>query len=159
MHTLSPDEIDYHHYAAIYYPGGHGQYFDVLSDERIAKIAANIHENGGVLAAAGHGMSSWINIRLSNCHFLVEGKTMTCFPTWAEKAWMNISGYGKYLPMDMEEQFSRRGARLVLPGKDQANVKALTNITDEKSRMVTGSFAFNAEWVGEETVRLMQQHK
>src|SRR5687767_10106465 len=31
MNTLSPDQVRYKDYAAVFYPGGHGQYFDVAS--------------------------------------------------------------------------------------------------------------------------------
>lgn len=153
--TLQPEQVDYRKYAGIYYPGGHGQYFDVLFDQRIADIASAMNVSGAVLGAAGHGMSSWVNIRTPDCRWLVEGLQMTCFPAWAEKSWMNISGYGRFLPMNMEEQFKRKGAKLIIPASDQVNQAAATNISDEKRRVVTGSFAFNAQWVAEEMVRLI----
>ncbi|QNA45259.1 type 1 glutamine amidotransferase domain-containing protein [Lacibacter sediminis] len=156
LNTLPPEKIRVADYAAVYYPGGHGQYFDVLSDERIATIAVAIHSNGGVLAAAGHGMSSWINILLPDGDYLVKGKTITCFPTWAEKEWMSISAYGKLLPFDMEEVFRRRGARLIVPEKNSIKDPAFTNITDTQNKIVTGSFAFNAQWVAEMVVALIK---
>ena len=55
MNTLTPDQVRYKDYAAVFYPGGHGQYFDVVSDERIAALTATIYENKGVIGTAGHG--------------------------------------------------------------------------------------------------------
>lgn len=147
---INPDQYD-----AIYYPGGHGQFWDVLSDERIAGIAARIYENGGVIGAAGHGTASLINIRLSDCNFLVSGKKMTCFPSWAEKLWMPVSNYGKLLPVDMQEVLIRRGAKLVISERETYKNKELTQVTDFENRIVTGSFAGSASWVAEEMLNLL----
>jgi putative intracellular protease/amidase len=160
MHTLSPDQVHYSDYAAVFYPGGHGQYFDVVSDERIAAITAKIYENNGFIGTAGHGVASLINVQLKNGEYLVKGKTMTCFPTWAETAWMNISGYGKYLPFDMQEVLARRGANLIVSrSKETYKEKTLTMITDEKNRIVTGAFAFNATWVAEQMALMISENK
>lgn len=156
MNTLSPDQVRYKEYAAVFYPGGHGQYFDVASDERIAALTARIYENKGIIGTAGHGVASLINVQLKNGEYLVKGKTMTCFPTWAENAWMNISGYGKYLPFDMQEVLARRGANLIVsPSKETYKEKSLTMIVDKDNRIITGAFAFNATWVAEQMTMMI----
>lgn len=154
--TFSPDKINPRAYAAIFYPGGHGQYFDVLSDERIAKIAATIYENGGVVGTAGHGAASLVNIQLGNGKYFVDGKRMTCFPTWAEKIWMNISNYGKLLPLDMEEVLRRRNAILIVATRETVDDDKLTHIANEEQRLVTGSFASSALWVAKEMDRIIK---
>jgi putative intracellular protease/amidase len=156
--TLSPEQVKVKDYVAVYYPGGHGQYFDVINDERISSIAAKIYENGGIIGTAGHGAASLINIQLSNCKYLVENKKMTCFPLWAEKQFMNISAYGKLLPFDMEEVLTRRGAKLVVCTKETRPNKEFTHITDSKNRIVTGSFATSAQWVAEQMVGLIRNN-
>ncbi|NOT76170.1 MAG: type 1 glutamine amidotransferase domain-containing protein [Cyclobacteriaceae bacterium] len=148
--TLSPTQVNPKDYVAIFYPGGHGQYFDVISDERIAVIAAAIYENGGYLGTAGHGAASILDIRLKNGKFLIEGKRMTVFPLWAEKEWMNISNFGKLLQFDMQEVALRRGANLIVCTKATIDDNTLTRVIDTKNRMVTGSFARSAKWVSEE---------
>lgn len=160
MNTLSPDQVQFKDYVAVFYPGGHGQYFDVVSDERISILIARIYENKGIIGTAGHGVASLINIQLKNGEYLVKGKTMTCFPTWAEHAWMNISGYGKYLPFDMQEVLVRRGANLIVsPTKETYKEKSLTMIIDEKNRIITGAFAFNATWVAEQMTMMLDGNK
>jgi len=153
--SLSPQQINSREYIAVFYPGGHGQYFDVMNDERIATIAAKIYENGGIVATAGHGAASLINIQLSSCKYLIENKKMTCFPLWAEKKFMNISNYGKLLPFDMQEVLARRGANLIVCTPETRPNKEYTHIIDEKNRIVTGAFATSAQWVAEETVKLI----
>jgi hypothetical protein len=85
---------------------------------------------------------------------------MTCFPTWAEKVWMNISGYGKYLPFNMQDVLVRRGANLIVsPSKETHKEKSLTMIIDEKNRIITGAFAFNATWVAEQMTMMLSENK
>lgn len=154
--TISPEQVKTEDYHAVFYPGGHGQYFDVMNDERIADITAKIYEKGGVIGTAGHGVASLINVRIKNCKYLVDGKTMTCFPAWAEKQFMNISLYGKLLPFDMQEVLARRGAILIVCTAENRPNKEYTHIIDAKNRMVTGAFASSAQWVAEEVVKLIK---
>ena len=157
--SLSPIEVKNSQYVAIFYPGGHGQYFDVVKDDRISILAAKIYENGGVIGTTGHGAASLINIKLRNNKYLVEGKKMTCFPRWSELKDMYISDYGKLLPFDMQEILTKRGANLIVcPSKEKLN-KECTQIVDYENRMVTGAFAGDADWVAEEIIKQLQTNK
>ncbi len=127
-----------------------------MNDERISRITAAIYEKGGIVGTAGHGVASLINVQLSNCKYLVEGKRITCFPAWAEKQFMNISNYGKLLPFDMQEVLARRGANLVVCTPETRPNKDFTHIVDSRNRMVTGAFAVSAQWVAEEVVKLVK---
>lgn len=155
--TLSPKDVDPANYAAVFYPGGHGQYLDVVNDERIAALTAAIHERGGIVGTAGHGVASLINVQLKDGKYLVAGKKMTCFPHWAELKWMNISEYGKLLAFDMQEVLERRGARLVVSTFETRTEPSLTLVTDPANRIVTGSFASSAQWVAEQMVMLIKK--
>ena len=157
--TLSPAQVNPKDYAAVFYPGGHGQYFDVVNDERIARLAAAIYERGGVVGTAGHGAASLINVQLRNGTYLVENKSMTCFPQWAEKKFMDISNYGKLLAFDMQEVLARRGAKLTVCTAETYGSKELNQIVDVKNRLVTGAFAGSAQWVAEQMVVLMKGKK
>ncbi|MBL0742344.1 type 1 glutamine amidotransferase domain-containing protein [Chryseolinea lacunae] len=157
--TLSPVQVNVKDYVAIFYPGGHGQYFDVMNDERISVIAAKIYENGGVVGTAGHGAASLINVQLSNGSYLVAGKTMTCFPHWAELKFMNISNYGKLLPFDMEDVLARRGAILNVCSAENRDNNSLTLVADAKNKIVTGAFANSAPWVAEQMDLLIKENK
>lgn len=153
--TLSLETIKPNEYAAVFYPGGHGQYFDVIHNERIAQLTAEIYERGGVVGTAGHGVASLIEVRLSNGQYLIKGKKITCFPQWAEHKWMNISNYGKLLAFDMEEVLARRGADLVVSTFETRSDPSLTLVTDKLNRIVTGSFASSAKWVAEQMTLLL----
>lgn len=154
--TLAAAQIEPAEFAAVYYPGGHGQYWDVLHDERIARTTAFIHERGGIVGSAGHGTVSLLNVRSPDGEYFVKNKRMTCFPSWAEKEWMDISEYGKLLPFDMQEVLQQRKAQLVICTKESYKDKSLTVIPDDANRLVTGSFAFNAKAVAQEMCRLLE---
>jgi putative intracellular protease/amidase len=155
--TLTPIQARASDYVAVFYPGGHGQYMDVVNDERISKLVATIYEAGGVIGTAGHGAASLINIQLSNGKYLVDGKRLTCYPTWAEKVFMKNSDYGKLLHFDMEEVLSRRGARLVTSTHETSKDANFNRVIDATGRLVTGAFAQLAQWAAEETVKLLKE--
>jgi putative intracellular protease/amidase len=154
--TLSPESVKPNEYVAVFYPGGHGQYFDVVHDERIAQLTTSIYEKGGVVGTAGHGVASLIEVRLSNGQYLIKGKRLTCFPYWAELKWMNISNYGKLLAFNMEEVLARRGADLVVCTFETRSDSTLTLLVDKPNRIVTGSFAGSAKWVAEQMTKLLK---
>lgn len=154
--TLASRDIDPGRYAGIYYPGGHGQFFDVIGDAAIARAAVAIHAAGGIVGTAGHGTASLADVTLADGRYFVAGKRMTCFPTWAEHAWMNISGYGRLLPFDMQERLAARGADLVVCTRETKDRKDLTIITDDTHRLVTGSFASSAREVAQIMDRLIR---
>lgn len=152
--TLSPSEVDPTKYRAVYVPGGHGQFFDVASDERIALLIARIYEAGGVVGTAGHGTASIVNVKLSDCSYLVSRKRITTYPSWAEERWMNISNYGKLLPFCMQELLQRRGAYLVIAEPETNDNLDRTRVVDQSNRFVTGSYANSAGWVSEEMMKM-----
>lgn len=136
-HSLAPGEINPAHYAGIFYPGGGGQFYDVVNNDSIATIAAAIYENGGVIGAAGHGAVSLLNIRLKDGIYLVQGKRITCFPK-------SISA--KWLPVDWEQGLKQRGATVVLPVSPEEKENGV-QLIEANERIVTGSYAENAAWV------------
>lgn len=144
--TLSPAEIKTENYAGIYYPGGGGQFYDVVDNEQIAAIAAKIYERGGILGAAGHGAASLVNIKTSSGEYIVRNTKLTCFP----KAYS-----AKWLPFDWESLLRQRGAEVMLPVTAVEKDKGVM-LVDESHRMVTGSYAENTQWVAEQMVKLIQ---
>jgi len=153
--SLSPNDVIDSNYVAVYYPGGHGQYFDVVNNEGICAHAAKIYERNGVIGTAGHGAASLINIKLSNKKYLVDGKKLTCFPTWGEKEFMTVSNYGRSIPFDMEEVLKKHGADLTVCAK--GSKKEFCNVVDDKNRLVTGSRADDALWVAEQMLKLVEK--
>ncbi|GAB3335282.1 type 1 glutamine amidotransferase domain-containing protein [Larkinella ripae] len=142
-HTLAPHQVVASAYAGIFYPGGGGQFYDVVHNDAIARLAAAIYEGGGVVGSAGHGAVSLLNIRLTDGGFLVNQKKITGFPQAISARW---------LPIDWEAELKKRGATVVLP-VTAAEKENGVELYDH--RMVSGSYAENAQWVARQMVRLM----
>lgn len=151
-HTLAPRDVDPQHYGAVYFPGGYGAFMDVCNDKRIAKLAVRIHRQGGWIATAGHGAAALTQLKHKGKP-LVKDAALSCFPTWAERAWMQESDHGKLLPFDMEERLRSLGAKVTVPS--QENPKELPTVIDEEHRFLTGAFADAALMVAEELVEYL----
>lgn len=144
--TLSPDEVQWVDYAAVYYVGGHGPIWDVATDEKIAEIAGRIFENKGIISAVCHGSAGLLNIRDSNGEPLLKGKKITGFSNLEER----LVRKSKWVPYLLESELKQRGAEYTkaLPG--------LTHV-EVSGRVVTGQNPRSAKAVAEELVTLLGQ--
>jgi putative intracellular protease/amidase len=144
--TLSPNEVQWEDYAAVYYVGGHGPIWDVATDEKIAEIAGRILENNGVISAVCHGSAGLLNIRDSKGEPLLKGKKITGFSNLEER----LVRKSKWVPYLLESELKQRGAEYTkaLPGFTHVEVSG---------RVVTGQNPRSAKAVAEEVVRLLDQ--
>ena len=144
--TLSPNEVRWEDYAAVYYVGGHGPIWDVATDEKIAEIAGRILENKGVVSAVCHGSAGLFNIRDSKGEPLLKGKKITGFSNLEER----LVRKSKWVPYLLESELKQRGAEYTkaLPGFTHVEVSG---------RVVTGQNPRSAKAVAEEVVRLLDQ--
>jgi putative intracellular protease/amidase len=150
--SLKPEQVDPSVYAIVYIPGGYGQFADVCQNKNIHNLITRAYTAGAVVGAAGHGAASLAYIKFNNDVFFVKGKSMTCFPTWVEKEYMEVSGFGKALPFDMQAELEKNGALLTVSSKENQKINHV--VVDSKNRLVTGSFADNAGTVAEELVKM-----
>jgi putative intracellular protease/amidase len=144
--TLSPNEVQWEDYAAVYYVGGHGPIWDVATDEKIAEIAGRILENNGIISAVCHGSAGLLNIRDSKGEPLLKGKKITGFSNLEER----LVRKSKWVPYLLESELKQQGAEYTkaLPGFTHVEVSG---------RVVTGQNPRSAKAVAEEVVRLLDQ--
>ena len=144
--TLSPTEINPDDYDAIFYAGGHGTMWDFPKNEKLAQIAAEIYEQGGVVGAVCHGPAGLINIKLSDGTYLVAGKRVSSFTNEEEVA----VELRDVVPFLLESTWIERGARHTKSPNFQAHVEV-------SDRLVTGQNPASATGVGEQMVHLLKQ--
>jgi putative intracellular protease/amidase len=144
--TLNPSQIDPTQYDAIFYAGGHGTMWDFPDNQELAKIAAAIYEQGGVVGAVCHGPAGLVNIKLSNGEYLVAGKTVASFTNEEEAA----VGLTDVVPFLLEAKMIERGAEVVKAENFQVQVMV-------SERLVTGQNPASAKSVGEEMVKLLNK--
>lgn len=144
--TLQPKQALATDYAGILYVGGHGTMWDFPDSGGIARLAADIYEAGGIVGAVCHGPAGLVNLKLSNGHFLVEGKRVAAFTDDEERA-IKLQDV---VPFLLASTLQQRGAIHVPAPNWQANV-----VVD--GRLVTGQNPASAEGVAHEMVRLLKQ--
>lgn len=136
--TMKPSDVNPSDYAAIFYAGGHGAMWDFADNDALAKIAAAVYENNGIVAAVCHGPAGLVNIKLSSGKYLVDGKKVNAFTNEEE----NAVGLEKVVPFLLESKLIERGAKFEKSGLWQKHVTI-------DQRLITGQNPQSAKGVGE----------
>lgn len=142
--TPTTADVDPADYAAILFVGGHGTMWDFPGDTHLARVAAAIYEQGGVVAAVCHGPAALVNLTLSDGQHLVSGKRVASFTDEEERA-VNLH---QVVPFLLESTLRQKGAIHQPAPNWQANV-----VVD--GRLVTGQNPASASGVGQEIARLL----
>lgn len=135
--SLKPSQVKASDYVAIYYAGGHGAMWDLPGDKAIAKIAAEIYENNGIVGAVCHGPAGLLNIQLSDGTYLLSGKKVNGFTNEEE----TIVGLTGVVPFLLEDQMKERGGKFEKSKPWEVHV-----VSDQ--RLVTGQNPQSATEVG-----------
>jgi putative intracellular protease/amidase len=105
-HTPVAADLDASAYDAVLFAGGHGAMWDFPQADDLLKLAADIYENGGVVAAVCHGPSALTNLKLSDGTYLVAGKNVAGFTNAEEET----VGLTKVVPFLLADELTARGA-------------------------------------------------
>jgi putative intracellular protease/amidase len=143
--TFTPNQIDPKNYQAIHFVGGHGAMWDFPENTALAKLAADIYENNGLVSAVCHGPAGLVNIKLSNGSYLVAGKKVAAFTNEEEEQ----VGLTKVVPFLLAEKLKERGA-VHVPAANW------TNNVQIDGRLITGQNPQSAETVGEKIASLLK---
>ena len=146
-HTLRPQEVNPRDYAAIFYAGGHGTMWDFPDNAKLAGIARDIYESGGVVSAVCHGPAALVNITLSDGTYLVAGKEVSAF-TNEEEAAVELTGV---VPFLLQSALEERGAKHV----GGPNFQPQVAVAD---RLVTGQNPASAGPVAEQVVAVLAKN-
>jgi len=96
-------------YRCVYFPGGHGAMWDFPDNPHIQRIAADVHDRGGVVAAICHGPAALVNVRNAEGRYLVEGLRIAAFTDEEERA----TGKAETVPFLLASRLKERGAQHV----------------------------------------------
>lgn len=142
--TARAADLDAVGYDAILFAGGHGAMWDFPENADLARLARDIYESGGVVAAVCHGPAALVNLTLSDGSHLVDGKEVSAFTNAEEEA----VGLTKAVPFLLQTALEGRGAKHVAA----PNFESQISVSD---RLVTGQNPASAIGVAEEVVRLL----
>ena len=136
--TATADQLDPAEYDAILYAGGHGAMWDFPDCQELGKFAAEIYQNGGIVAAVCHGPAGLVNLRLADGEYLVSGKQITSFTNEEETA----VGLMDAVPFALETRLIERGGHFT-------KAPNFTEYAVADQRLVTGQNPASATKVAE----------
>ncbi|MGW3566483.1 type 1 glutamine amidotransferase domain-containing protein [Streptomyces sp. NPDC000941] len=142
--TARPEDITPGDYDAILYVGGHGAVWDFPDSAGLARIARDIYEAGGAVAAVCHGPAGLVNLKLSNGAYLVDGKNVAGFTNSEEAA----VGLTDVVPFLLQSRLEERGAKHTGAPDFEPHV-----VVD--GRLVTGQNPASATALGEALVKVL----
>jgi len=104
--TIPVSDVNPLEYQILYFAGGHGTMWDFRDSVDIQRVTAAVYENGGIVSAVCHGPAAFVDVKLSNGKYLVDGKDINCYPNVDEEA----IGFADKLPFLLETALRERGA-------------------------------------------------
>lgn len=125
--TLPLKDVKSADFDAIFFVGGFGAMWDFPGNHDVKRLAAEVYDEGGVVAAVCHGPVALLNVRLADGTLLVKDKEVTAFTNGEEDA----TGTRKVVPYTCEDKFTEAGAKFSDGGVFKANVKVA-------GRLITG---------------------
>merc|ERR1719235_2745094 len=84
--TQKLSDVDPEDFDAVFVVGGYGVMWDLVGNEHLEKLAADIYEDGGIVSGVCHGPAALVGIKLNDGKSLVEGKKVACFSNAEEDA-------------------------------------------------------------------------
>lgn len=134
-------------YGAVLFAGGHGAMWDFPISPAAQRVARDIFEAGGVVAAVCHGPAALVNVKLSSGAHLLAGRNVAAFTDDEERA----VELDTIVPFLLASTLSARGAHHHPAANWTAKV-----VVDGK--LVTGQNPQSATGVGEAMRNLLTAH-
>lgn len=94
-------------YDAVFYPGGHGPMFDLVSDETSLKLIQEFYEAGKPVASVCHGPIVFVNVTVNGGQPLLKDREATGFSNAEEDA----VGLTSAMPALLEDEIKRVGGK------------------------------------------------
>lgn len=139
------EDVDTSVYDAIFVPGGLAPMVDMPENELLKKVIVETYERGAIISAVCHGPVSFLNAKLSDGSYLVDGKNISSFTTREEDSYARAD-----VPFDLQTALEAQGAIF-------HEVEPWTDNSIQDGRIVTGQNPASAKSVGEKVVALLTE--
>lgn len=136
-------DVDASVYDAIFVPGGLAPMVDMPEHPLLKKVIAETYERGAVISAVCHGPVSFLNVKLSDGSYLVNGKNITAFTTAEEDNYARAD-----VPFDLQTALTGQGVIFNVAEPWLANIV-------QDGRIITGQNPASAQGVGEKVVAVL----
>jgi len=138
-------DVDTGVYDAVFIPGGLAPMVDMPEDPLLKRVIAEAYERGAVISAVCHGPVSFLDVKLSDGTYLLDGKKITSFTTEEEDHYARAD-----VPFDLQAALTEQGAIFQAAAPWSAN-----SIQD--GHLVTGQNPASAKGVGEKVVSILSK--
>ncbi|KAI1149448.1 ThiJ/PfpI family protein [Nemania diffusa] len=135
-------------FAALFYPGGHGPMFDLVSDADSIALIEEFAAAGKPVAAVCHGPVVLLNAKRADGTPLLAGKEATGFSNAEEDA-VDMS---KFMPFLLEDRMRALGATYRKAGEPWAELV----VVQDGGKLITGQNPASAKGVGEALLKAIQ---
>ncbi|NQN68069.1 type 1 glutamine amidotransferase domain-containing protein [Streptococcus suis] len=142
--TLRPEEVKATDYELIYYTGGHGVMWDFPESVKIAELASQIYQNGGLVTAVCHGVAGLLPIKDEAGQPLIAGKVVTGFTNQEEE----LNGTADLVPFLTESALREKGAKVEIG-------TAFSSVVRQDDRILTGQNPQSARALGQTVVSML----
>lgn len=112
-YSLKLSDIKQQDYDAVFYPGGHGPLWDLVTDTNSIHLIEEFYNHQKPIAFVCHAPAALMNAKAKNGEPLVKGKHLTGFSNTEEEA-VKLT---KVVPFLLEDELTKHGAHYS-KGKD-----------------------------------------
>jgi putative intracellular protease/amidase len=137
-HSKKLCEIKLDDYDAVFYPGGHGPLWDLVTDKDSIALIEGFYNTQKPIAFVCHAPAALLHVKAENGHPLVKGKKLTCFSNTEEEG----VGLTKVVPFLLEDELVKLGAHFS-KGAD------LSSYTEHDGLLITGQNPASSEAVAQ----------
>jgi putative intracellular protease/amidase len=142
--TAKLTDLDWSKFDALVVCGGQSPMFTFRDDEDLKRCIVTFYESNRVTCVFCHGVAALVDVKLSNGHYLVEGKTVTGFANVEEDYGDAFVGR-KIMPWRLEDALRERGANYVQGGLFKA-------FAVRDGNLITGQQQYSARKVADAVI-------
>ena len=144
--TIPMSEVVLDNYEAVYFVGGKGAMYDFPDNQHIQTLVKEYFELGKVIGAVCHGPAAFVNVKLSDEEYMIEGKKVSSF-TNDEELFL-IPNALTIFPFLLQSELSKRGALF-----SQSSLYLENVVLDEN--LITGQNPWSTWELAESMIREM----
>jgi len=146
--SIKLSDVEYSDYDAVFYPGGHGPLWDLITDKDSIQLIEDFYDAGKPVAFVCHAPAALVNVKAENGEPLVKGKKLTSFSDTEELA----VGLDKEVPFLLEAELIKLGAEYS-KGADWASY------VQQDGLLITGQNPASSEAVATLLLKTLQDKK
>ncbi|MGF1877061.1 type 1 glutamine amidotransferase domain-containing protein [Photobacterium frigidiphilum] len=142
--TRKLSDVNEQDYDAIFYPGGHGPLWDLVSDSDSISLIEAFWQAGKPVSAVCHAPAVLLNAKTVDGEYIISGKAVTGFTNSEETA----VGLSEVVPFLLEDELKSRGGQF-------ESAQDWNSLAIQDGMLITGQNPASSEAVAEALLSLL----